>query len=976
MSFADLAARSDTVPVTPTRPIAKRSSSTRELFSRHNSNNDPLQRRNSNKDVPRPSDSEQRLPSFQLPSPVKVRQVVLDSKKHNGIPRDNVKIHQGTSITPSTDVSMHTDQPAKTELTHCIPFIEWKDGKFVMNSEAGSILSQITAKAIRVICIAGPYRSGKSYLLNKIIARQGEDAFPVGGTINACTKGIWMYYSADENDSEIATIFLDSEGLGAVDKEIAFDVHVFALCALLSSQLILNTQGCITNSTLEQLDLVVNLSRHVQVTAKGRREDDQDGSDLSAHFPEFLWVLRDFALSLEDKDGNQITPKQYLEQSLKPQGKENTRQASKNEIRSTLASVFKRRDCMTLVRPITDERKLRSLGNEPYHRLRKEFREQLKVLRSKVLEESPAKRVEGRLINGPALVSLAQVYVRGINSGSLPPIKSAWKSVIEIQAMQALERATSIYAALCPAATPDGKYLMSGEDLAAAHIAARERAFDLLGCIALGTPKSLRKKLDERISKLWSERKAANRVMSMQVCSGVAHRVWRESGFGTQCPKTESDWMMWRSSMIEKYKQQSKGTAVQEFGWRFFEGKTEGCVREFYSKINRIRKDNHYLQEKVDSMKKELEGRMESASKSEAKFHEDMEKQKKQWAEERQSLMEEYQRMLLDMQKTNQAGGLKSPSKDVASPTPTKASRYNSIASPDDLKFATKMPLGGTDVEIGHYLQILLQHLKDENNGIELSDHRSFFSVYRKVFPGERLVDWMLRNGWVAERKHGEQLGTQLLQSGCLELAKGKGGFEDTNNKLFRCAKAAPKTTSGSKLKSNLKKGKAQRRRGRAASVGMGGGIPESICFGAKLAETEIKAELKDRQAYTFKENERLLYHHINSRQPIKTTRNLTKNLTKHCMLVTTLCFMKLEAGRVSQRFLLDEIASSVYLGFSKSGLAKVQVELRDSVAHTIHFVSGQAALWFAKVLSDFGNAATGTGRKLRFHSVTNTVNG
>ena len=41
-----------------------------------------------------------------------------------------------------------------------------------------------------------------------------------------------------------------------------------------------------------------------------------DPDELVQYFPSFLWVLRDFALRLEDADGNMLTQKDYLEKSL------------------------------------------------------------------------------------------------------------------------------------------------------------------------------------------------------------------------------------------------------------------------------------------------------------------------------------------------------------------------------------------------------------------------------------------------------------------------------------------------------------------------------------------------------------------------------------------------------------------------------------------------------------------------------------
>lgn len=40
--------------------------------------------------------------------------------------------------------------------------------------------------------MAGMYRTGKSYLLNRVILDRS-DGFGVGSTVNACTKGLWVW---------------------------------------------------------------------------------------------------------------------------------------------------------------------------------------------------------------------------------------------------------------------------------------------------------------------------------------------------------------------------------------------------------------------------------------------------------------------------------------------------------------------------------------------------------------------------------------------------------------------------------------------------------------------------------------------------------------------------------------------------------------------------------------------------------------
>lgn len=45
---------------------------------------------------------------------------------------------------------------------------------------------------VGVIAVAGQYRTGKSYLLNRMLLNR-QRGFGVGPTINPCTKGLWVW---------------------------------------------------------------------------------------------------------------------------------------------------------------------------------------------------------------------------------------------------------------------------------------------------------------------------------------------------------------------------------------------------------------------------------------------------------------------------------------------------------------------------------------------------------------------------------------------------------------------------------------------------------------------------------------------------------------------------------------------------------------------------------------------------------------
>jgi Guanylate-binding protein, N-terminal domain len=84
---------------------------------------------------------------------------------------------------------------------------------------------------------------------------------------------------------------------------------------------------------------------------------------------------------LIDQEGNTITSKQYLENSLKEQKGVSDAIENKNRIRRLIKHFFKDRDCQTLVRPIEDEKKLQRLQEVPESDLRGEFIEGLSTLR-------------------------------------------------------------------------------------------------------------------------------------------------------------------------------------------------------------------------------------------------------------------------------------------------------------------------------------------------------------------------------------------------------------------------------------------------------------------------------------------------------------------------------------------------------------------------------------------------------------------
>ena len=279
-----------------------------------------------------------------------------------------------------------------------------EDGIFEITSEGISFLSSLKNQTIAVLSVTGPYRSGKSFLANLIMNNMG--GFKVGSTINACTKGLWVWGRPISIPGNKKLIILDSEGLGSVEKDRTgnIDMKIFTLSVLLSSCLIYNTKHAISEDKIEELSNAANLSKRINISKDKKKNMQLDFGDF---FPDLIWVLRDFSL-----DRGKLSAKDYLENCLQRVDIRNIEGGeSKNICRDIITKNFKHRDCYTLVMPTTDENKLRNLENEPQSSLRKEFLDQVQRMILNIKDNIKPKKINNIELDGEALFGLLQTYV-------------------------------------------------------------------------------------------------------------------------------------------------------------------------------------------------------------------------------------------------------------------------------------------------------------------------------------------------------------------------------------------------------------------------------------------------------------------------------------------------------------------------------------------------------------------------------------
>ena len=315
-----------------------------------------------------------------------------------------------------------------------IPFVTFENGKFIISEEARKLLSQKSNDNMGIISLVGKYRTGKSFLLNRVILeRQKHLGFGVAPTIKPCTKGIWIWsdpliISNVHSPTPFPAYLIDTEGLGAYDEEINHDSKIFLIAVLISSLFIYNSFGAIDENQVNNLSFVLNLSKTIKIKSVSIEDNEEE---LAKYFPTLLWLLRDFSLKLEDKNGNVITEKQYLENALRELSGLTNSIEEKNRVRNLIRAYFPERDCFCMVRPTEDEQDLQNLQNLPDNKFRKEFLEQSKIFRNKVMKKTKPKRLNGRVLTGSMLVEFVQNVLDAINAGAIPVIEDSWRYIMK-----------------------------------------------------------------------------------------------------------------------------------------------------------------------------------------------------------------------------------------------------------------------------------------------------------------------------------------------------------------------------------------------------------------------------------------------------------------------------------------------------------------------------------------------------------------
>ncbi|XP_010364449.1 guanylate-binding protein 1 [Rhinopithecus roxellana] len=331
---------------------------------------------------------------------------------------------------------------SEIHMTGPMCLIENTNGRLMANPEALKILSAITQPVV-VVAIVGLYRTGKSYLMNKLAGKK--KGFSLGSTVQSHTKGIWMWCVPHPKKPGHILVLLDTEGLGDVEKgDNQNDSWIFALAILLSSTFVYNSMGTINQQAMDQLHYVTELTHRIRSKSSPDENENEDSADFVSFFPDFVWTLRDFSLDLE-ADGQPITADEYLTYSLKLKQGTSEKDKNFNLPRLCIRKFFPKKKCFVFDRPV-HRKKLAQLEKLHDEELDPEFVQQVADFCSYIFSNSKTKTLSGGIkVNGPRLESLVLTYVNAISSGDLPCMENAVLALAQIENSAAVQKAVAHY---------------------------------------------------------------------------------------------------------------------------------------------------------------------------------------------------------------------------------------------------------------------------------------------------------------------------------------------------------------------------------------------------------------------------------------------------------------------------------------------------------------------------------------------------
>ncbi|XP_053391747.1 guanylate-binding protein 1-like, partial [Mercenaria mercenaria] len=293
------------------------------------------------------------------------------------------------------------------------------EGLLTINTGVLNAISQIECP-LNVVSICGVYRTGKSYLMNRLAGERA--GFPLGDTTQSETKGIWVWCKDHPNHKNEALLLIDTEGLADPEKgDTDHDNRLFCLTLLLSSTMLLNVKGVLDYAWYS---FITELTSKVHILTDD--DDEQfNASTIKLASPQLIICVRDFYLQ-NKRNNKEKTADEYLEDNLIISTKKN--QEKYNKIKTCIKNYFPGRKCFTIAQPAIGE-KLREIEDQSDDQLEQKFLENVQALINYVYNCEPKYicNISKKTVDGTDFASYATTYVMAFRKESAISLEKAYE---------------------------------------------------------------------------------------------------------------------------------------------------------------------------------------------------------------------------------------------------------------------------------------------------------------------------------------------------------------------------------------------------------------------------------------------------------------------------------------------------------------------------------------------------------------------
>ncbi|XP_021898039.1 guanylate-binding protein 5 [Carica papaya] len=383
------------------------------------------------------------------------------------------------------------------------PIVEPDPGhtKLRLSREGLEVISRIRTP-IAAVAVIGPYRSGKSFLLNQLLSLSCYEGFGVGHMRDTKTKGIWVWGTPlvlDIDGVKTSVFYLDTEGFESIGKSNVYDDRIFALATVMSSVLIYNLPETIREADISRLSFAVELAEEFYGRVKGQ--------DVAFEPSKLLWLIqRDF---LQGKSVQEMV-NEALRHVPNTDRDKNIDQV--NQIRDSLAIMGDNSTAFSLPQPHLMRTKLCDMKDDELDSVYVKKREQLKKLVASVIRP---KIVQGKTLNGKEFVSFLEQILEALNKGEIP----STGSLVEVFNKDILERCLKLYSEkMAKLVLP-----MPEKSLQDVHRSSREEAIKAFDEQHFGRHHAKRSamQLDEEIQEVFKNVIMANEYQSSKLCEAL-----------------------------------------------------------------------------------------------------------------------------------------------------------------------------------------------------------------------------------------------------------------------------------------------------------------------------------------------------------------------------------------------------------------------------------------------------------------------